>query len=1635
MIEASPKLNTSKFITKLDLWVIRAMEILWIMSVFLVPLVFLGREFVISEAVIGYVELPKITLLRILTGLLSILWLMEWGCSGNCSSVTALSISNLVAQARNKFSDAVSWRKGHPGRWLILAVWFFLGSTLLSTICSGSFYVSLWGEVPGQDGYPFYTIASYILLFGVISTHLKTRAQLWRLLAAISAMGTLVAGYGIFQHYGIDFLNLTESTGGGVSRATSFMGNAIFSAAVMVMTIPVTFSLATIFLPEIESVSAMNRTKFSRWSLALTAFAGWGAILSIQVLGLVFTFSRGPWLGAIFALIVFLAAVALFIGLRSLGRPAFILVITAGFILGFLLWQDTLSIFGLGKWFGIIVGIASLVTGTIVYLNWRVLGKFSIAAGIAALTFSLLVLVLPGINSAVIPDSKEPFPNSEVPPSDSSEFSERFSSIESELSGGGVGGRTTHWKVSWELIKDRPWPEWDELSVRWLRPLIGYGPDLFRPTYLLKSLSEGRNHLPLEPDHAHNYFIHQAVEQGILGLISALGLFITVFGIGAHLLLKQRNYLSNTYKIVLIALLAIVAGRFLEMMVGVARVSDLTILWVILGIFAALPRLSHSQKELSSKVDVEPPTVVPRRGSRRRTPKQTIAALQGRFPWRLAIVVVLIGGISALTWQKNVNYLRASTVSANALKQFNDGNLESALASLDKATELAPDVTYYYNNRARVYLAYLLNENLPREKGCDSQDRIPYRPCLALNRFQNNLDGLAQRPLDYRHHWALANSVHGIPQFADEATRIYRETLSLIPNSWLVRNELAIAYAQAGQPNAALQTLNESLIITEGLPISSQAFFLQGLIYRGMKDAEKSTASMERSLQLGLGGESAQQAHDVLVEYYSSLSAETALRHLHGVIEANPKDPLAYYNRGQIFARLGDTDRAFDDFTKSVDLGFNWPGAFAWRGRMAQLLGRNDLAIDDLTKAVRLNPNNVEYTIYFSEFFLSAQNYQQAAHLLAQALKLDPDFARAHQLAGSLHHGLGLYKRAIQYFDHAIFLDPNLNNVYTSRSIAQREQELFDASDLATKEYETLSQSYSLDFSQAEYHAWTGRMYILLDRAEDAKLELARAVEMDPQNAEYHAYLGEALRSVGSYREAGLSLKLSLELDPEFAKAYYSQGLLYSDLDLYAQAIQYFDKAIALDTQITGLLDSRAEIQLEKELFDASDLATKEYETLSQSYSPDFSQPDYWAWTGRMYILLDRAEDATLELTRAVGVDPQNAEYHAYLGEAFRSVGRYPEAGQHLNQALLLDHRSGLTHYLIALLYSDLDLYAQAIQYFDKAIALDTQITGLPDSRAEIQLKKELFDASDLATKEYETLSQSYSLDFSQPDYWAWTGRMYILLDRAEDATLELTRAVGVDPQNAEYHAYLGEAFRAAGRYRAAGLSLKLSLELDPEFAKAYYSQGLLYSDLDLYAQAIQYFDKAIALDTQITGLLDSRAEIQLEKELFDASDLATKEYETLSQSYSPDFSQAEYHAWTGRMYILLDRAEDAKLELTRAVGVDPQNAEYHAYLGEALRSVGSYREAGLSLKLSLELNPGFQKAYYFQGILLYDQGQFLESVQNFDQAINMGLNAAGAYLGRAKSYLMLSLNEQAFQDLDQALALDPNLTEAQQLR
>ena len=839
------------------------MEALWLVTVVLVPVAFLDPDYVFSEAVIAFVEIPKIAILRTLVGLMAVLWLIEWGLGGRFPLVGWFKRQDPRPRLSTCWSQPLVWLREQPTRWLILAVWFFLLSTLVSTVFSASVKVSLWGEIPGQDGLNAYTLVAHLLLFGVITAHLKTLPQLWRLLSAIVVTGVLLAGFAVAQHYGNSFFGILEYSSLGGARVTSTLGNAVFAGAAMLIPISISLLLATVSLQRLSAAQQSTRPSGSPM-VNLLALAGWVAVLTVQFLGMIFTFSRGPWLGTLLALCGFLLLSLLFVGWRGFGRASLLLGWSALLTGVVVQWSGSGVTANIGIWLWIPLATAVVITVATIFrhslplgstgqrlvvwtrhlrlsgsINARLISALIIAVGVAAaMAFGVFVVFPLADRNSSNSDATAPNEGSPAttPANDLSiEVTDRFASVTGSVLSGDIGNRVNIWKGSLVLMRDHPWFDFDDLSLRWLRPLVGYGPDLFRYTYLLVSVPLDASYLPAEPDHAHNFVLNQGVEQGLLGLLSSFGIFLAVFCVGVYQLIGKSKSYSDWHKLVLVGLVATLAGRFVEQTVGVTRVSDLMLFWVVLAVFAALP-VAMQSLEQSPEPAPRPATRPPRGRTSRSSRERNTIDLQTVF--RLMLVAWAVGGIMALTWVKTVNYPRAAIAAGESLKQFRSGDYQSALNSLDQAIRLAPDVPVYHGGKSAVYIGYLRNPQVPRNLECSLElDGLAYQDCLAQNVHLFNIIGAEQRPLYWRTRLTQANSALALG-LEDEAIRLYREVVALVPGGWPLHNRLAEAYIDIGQPEAALEVLEGSIAITKDSYLSDSAIELQ-ILARGKLETSR----------------------------------------------------------------------------------------------------------------------------------------------------------------------------------------------------------------------------------------------------------------------------------------------------------------------------------------------------------------------------------------------------------------------------------------------------------------------------------------------------------------------------------------------------------------------------------------------------------------------------------------------------------------------------------------------------------------------------------------------------------------------------------------------------------------------------
>lgn len=294
--------------TRLSVFCDRIIEAGWLAALVVVPLFFN----VYSSRVF---EPDKLTLLRSLVLLMALAWVIK--------TLEGFSTEKGFATTVRRFLTATP---------LHLPVLIFAGLYILTTITSVTPQISFWGSYQRLQG--TLTNLSYITLFLLVAHHLRTRAQLNRILSLILLTSLPISLYGIIQHLKLDPL----PWGGDVTmRVTSTMGNAIFLAAYLIMVVPITLmALVRSSAPVLKAFPRLSLQGRPASRMALKdllpplAYLG---LLTVQLLTILFTKSRGPWLGlvvgvAFFALLLLLRQRRLF----ALGGASSLVLVSGAFI-------------------------------------------------------------------------------------------------------------------------------------------------------------------------------------------------------------------------------------------------------------------------------------------------------------------------------------------------------------------------------------------------------------------------------------------------------------------------------------------------------------------------------------------------------------------------------------------------------------------------------------------------------------------------------------------------------------------------------------------------------------------------------------------------------------------------------------------------------------------------------------------------------------------------------------------------------------------------------------------------------------------------------------------------------------------------------------------------------------------------------------------------------------------------------------------------------------------------------------------------------------------------------------------------------------------------------------------------------
>jgi tetratricopeptide (TPR) repeat protein len=231
----------------------------------------------------------------------------------------------------------------------------------------------------------------------------------------------------------------------------------------------------------------------------------------------------------------------------------------------------------------------------------------------------------------------------------------------------------------------------------------------------------------------------------------------------------------------------------------------------------------------------------------------------------------------------------------------------------------------------------------------------------------------------------------------------------------------------------------------------------------------------------------------------------------------------------------------------------------------------------------------------------------------------------------------------------------------------------------------------------------------------------------------------------------------------------------------------------------------------------------------------------------------------------------------------------------------------------------------------------------------------------------------------------------------------------------------LGNGYRRLQRLDEAMQAYDRAIALQPGFVEAYNNRGNTLVVLGRAQDALADFETAARLDPHLAEASNNRAVALLKlgrpSEALSAADSAL--------ALQPGFAQA--HIARAQALLALGSGDKALESSDRAVGLKPDLAEAHICRANVLLAAGHPAEAIAGYDRAIAINPDMPEAHNNRGNALGELGRNQEALASYDTAIRLRPDFAEAFNNRGKVLGDLYGAEAALESYDRAIALVPD--------
>lgn len=507
------------------------------------------------------------------------------------------------------------------------------------------------------------------------------------------------------------------------------------------------------------------------------------------------------------------------------------------------------------------------------------------------------------------------------------------------------------------------------------------------------------------------------------------------------------------------------------------------------------------------------------------------------------------------------------------------------------------------------------------------------------------------------------------------------------------------------------------------------------------------------------------------------------------------------------------------------------------QGRKARSAAQWDQAFACIWQGLEISPGNLGLRLELVVILRLSERLEEARAQIEALLIEQPAHFGVVIEAGHVARQQRRFEDALKHYQQAQLIQPQHQWAPVGAAVALRELGHYEESKVALQTILDSTPEYFDALVEMGHLAARQRAHA------DAVHHFRQALAVRPLHDTLPVHIASHLRELGRLDEAKTTLNALLFTQPNHFGALLESGRIARQQARFADAIAFFERALAVRPENEWLPCGIAACLRESGRVDEAQTL------LSQLLA---SKPDHFDAVLEWVNLLrpqGRHEEALATLRKAESLGLNNEWLPIKIAGCLRELHRFDEARVLLEDLLKAkpNHFNARTE--LGQMARQQSRYNEAIEHFQKALAINPSNASLPCTIASCLRNLGRLDECKAA------LERILASSADQFDALVESGHLANRQRRADEALDFFRRAFALRPQTRSLSLNIAYILRELGQFEQAREILIEALKMQPDYFEALVESGHLARRERKGEEALDFFQRACAIRPQHQGV------------------------------------------------------------------------------------------------------------------------------------------------------------------------------------